>query len=304
MPKEIYIQQKREWLSRYENGTSIKALATKYKRSQPTITKGLEDARRDRDSQSARTELMKEALGKHQLRLQEGLQSIVSTYEVADNFTPLSWYEGEGSIFDVSVNKKKLLRVPGISLTKGRPVESTINVNEMLRQHFRGDKMWKLLVEWEKAVLSYAEVCSKLQTRLVYLLRTKTGYSLQSEGQAIPPYLCSYTVGPFLYELALVEARGNNRETKLDDEIVADTQSGSVRRRGSIFAEVPGNEEKCRLDIINAYRELKTSSAFTDIRPFYEKMNEIAEKAQQAITEITYLEYIPGVCNICKRLGM
>jgi len=111
-------------------------------------------------------------------------------------------------------------------------------------------------------------------------------------------------VGPFLYELALVEARGNNRETKLDDEIVADTQSGSVRRRGSIFAEVPGNEEKCRLDIINAYRELKTSSAFTDIRPFYEKMNEIAEKAQQAITEITYLEYIPGVCNICKRLGM
>jgi len=248
--------------------------------------------------------LMKEALSKHQLRLEEGLQSIVSSYEVADKYTPLSWYEGEGSIFDPAVNKKKLLRVAGISLTKGRPVESTINVNEMLRQHFRGDKMWKLLVEWEKAVLAYAEACSKLQTRLVYLLRNETGYSLQSEGQAIPPYLYSYTVGPFLYELALVEARVDNRETKLDDEIVVDLQSGSVRRRGSIFAEVPSNEEKCRLGIINAYRKLKTSSSFIDIKPSYQTMNEIAEKAQQAVTEITYLEYISGVCNICKRLGM
>lgn len=305
MPKKISIQQKRDWLDSYENGKSIDAIRETSKRGMRTIKKALDDARIDRDARFARAELIKATLYKHQARLEEGLNRIVKSLDMPRiDFAPLSWNEGENSIFTWTANVRELTGVSGISLKKGRPLSSAITVDDMLRQHFRNDKTWKLLVQWEKSYLTHMTDRLALQQKLIALLKQKTGYSIIDRKQASPPFLYSYTSGPILYEAVLESALTTGQKYALEHDIVANTQSGAVKYRNSILAEAPGNEEKCCDDILDVYRALLNSSGLTQVRSSYGGLLEDATKAKRAVDEITFLEYIPGQCSVCKRLGM
>ena len=66
MPKKISIIDKREWLRLDEEGKSEAWIAKEKKRNIRTIKKGIEDARRERDAQLARSELLRGALRNHQ----------------------------------------------------------------------------------------------------------------------------------------------------------------------------------------------------------------------------------------------
>jgi len=305
MPKKISIQQKRDWLVEYENGKSIKDIAGDAKKDTRTINEALEDARRDRDARSARAELMKDALYKHQELLRDGLHKIIRNLELPTNDrAPLSWHEGEKSIFKRTWNLKKLTGVTGISLKKGRPSASSVLTDDLLRQHFRNDKAWKLMVQWEKAYLEHINDRLTLQEKLVSLVEQKTGYHLIDRAKDESSYVYSYTTGPILYEAALESSLKTGSKYNLKDDVKADPGSGEVRYRGSSLAKAPGEEKSCRENILTAYNELLKSSAMEHVVTSYTSLLEISAKARQAIEEINLLGYIPGSCNVCRRLGM
>jgi hypothetical protein len=86
--------------------------------------------------------------------------------------------------------------------------------------------------------------------------------------------------------------------------MVVDTQAGAVKYHNSILAEALGNEEKCRYNILLAYKELLKSPEFEQIISSYRQLNEWSIKAKLAADEIVLLGYIPGQCHVCKCLGM
>ncbi len=305
MPKKISIQQKRDWLVEYENGKSKKDIAGEAKRDTRTINEALEDARRDRDARFARAELMKDALYKHQDLLRDGLKTIIRNLELPTNdYAPLSWHEGEKSIFKITWNLKELTGVHGISSKKGRPWASSVLTDDLLRQHFRNDKTWKLLVQWEKAYLEHINDRLTLQGQLVFLVEQKTGYHLVDREKDESSYVYSYTTGPILYEAALESALKMGSKYNLEADVKADLNSGEVRYRHSSLAKAPGDEESCRDNILAAYNELLQSSAIDHVVKSYNSLLEYSTKARKAIDEINLLGYIPGSCNVCRRLGM
>jgi len=313
MPNKIPIQQKRDWLVDYENGKSIKDIAGDAKRDTRTINEALEDARRDRDARSARAELMKDALYKHQDLLRDGLHKITRNLELPTNdYAPLSWHEGEKSIFKRTLNLKELTGVHGISFKKGRPSASSVLTDDLLRQHFRNDKTWKLLVQWEKAYLEHINDRLTLQEKLVSLVEQKTGYHLVDREKDESSYVYSYTTGPILYEAALESALESALEPalkvgskyNLEADVKADPDSGEVHYRHSLLAKAPEDKERCQKNILMAYNELLQSYAMEHVVTSYIGLLEISAKARQAIEEINLLGYIPGSCNVCRRLGM
>ncbi len=305
MPKKISIQEKRDWLVDYENGKSTKDIAKDAKRDTRTINKALEDARRDRDARFARAELMKDALYKHQDLLRDGLHKIIRNLELPTNdCAPLSWHEGEKSIFERTWNLRKLTEVQGISFKKGRPSVSSVLTNDLLRQHFHSDKTWKLLVQWEKAYLGHINDRLTLQENLVSLVEQKTGYRLVDRERDESSYVYSYTTGPILYEAALESALKMGSKHNLEVDVKTELNSGEVHYRHSSLAKAPGDEERCRKNILTAYNELLQSSAMEHVVTSCVGLLEISAKARQAVEEINLLGYIPGSCNVCKRLGM
>ena len=305
MPKKISIQQKRAWLAEYEDGKSIKDIAQGANRDTRTINESLEDARRDRDARFARAELMKDALYKHQDLLRNGLNNIMRSLEIPHNdYAPLSWHEGERSIFKRTYNLKELTGLHGISFKKGRPLASSVLVDDLLRQHFRNDKTWKLLVQWEKAYLDHINSRLNLQEKLVSLVEQKTGYHLVDRKNNESSFVYSYTTGPILYEAAIESALKTGIKYNLEADVKIDLDSGEVRYRGSSLAKAPGNEEECRKNILRAYEELIEPSAIEHVVTSHTGLSEIAAKAKQAVEEVNVLGYIPGSCNVCRRLGM
>ena len=176
--------------------------------------------------------------------------------------------------------------------------------DDLLRQHFRNDKTWKLLVQWEKAYLEHINDRLTLQDKLVSLVEQKTGYHLVDREKDESSYVYSYTTGSILYEAALESALKMVSKYNLEADVKADPGSGEVRYRGSSLAKAPGDQERCRDNILTAYNELLKSSAMEHVVTTYTSLLEISVKARQAIEEINLLGYIPGSCNVCRRLGM
>ena len=305
MAKKISIADKRKWLDEYENGKPKIAIASQNKRDTRTVQKALEDARRERDARYARSELMKEALRNHQDALKDELNRIIRNLETpGTDFGPLSWHEGDTSIFTPVGKIDNSAYTVGVAKDAGRPSAENTTVITVLRQHMKNDRLWKLLIQWDKAYASHIADRTALQRKTVSLLEQKTGYRMVDKVHNTPPFLYSYTTGHILYETALGLALGSRTKSELEDDIVVDTQTRVVKYHNSILAEAPGKEEECSQNVLAAFKELLNSLEIHKVINSYKYLNAWADKAKQAADEVMLLGYLPGNCRVCQRLGM
>lgn len=299
MPKKFSDTDKGNWLKLYESGKTEKWIARERAKCDPrTVKKGIEEARRKQDARVARADLIKEALRKHQDSLLEELDSIASDLTVpTEDFVVLPWNDPiltqpetatEWQTDDVSGPHR-------VSRSQGEAVR------RLLKQHLKNDRLWKVLVQWEKAYTAHLGTRVALQRRTVAILQEKTGLKLTDKNDIPRPFLYSYTTGVLFFK-AVQHAFG---ATSFDEgEIVANTNTRDVRYRGSILAETSGNEEKIRADLLEALRELKTSPEVTLVVDTHRTLEEIEMRARQIVEQIKLLGFIPGQCEICRRLGI
>jgi hypothetical protein len=305
MRKKFSIADKRTMLAEFEAGKPAVAFVNEHSCDIRTIQKALDDARRERDATGARSELMKKALFNHQKRLEDEMKRIVTILEVPEvRFTPLSWYEDDDSIFKTVGKAADNGSTLGLTKNPGRPSSASTTTTDLLRQHLKSDPLWKLLVQNDKAYAGHISNRIALQSGVVYLLEKNTGYKMSLKSESNLPFLYSYTVGPAVYESCLrVTLEGKEKE-EFENELIADTRTGAVKFRNSILVENPGNEENCRLNILNAYHELLESPQLGEVKKSHENLSECYAKVKQAYEEIILLGYIPGSCSSCRRLGM
>ncbi len=305
MKKKFSIVDKRTMLAEFEAGKPAIAFVNEHSCDIRTIQKALDDARRERDATGARSELMKKALLNHQKRLEDEMKRIVELLEIPEvRLTPLSWYEGDDSIFEIVGKAAGKGSTLGLTKNPGRPSSASTTATDLLRQHLKSDPLWKLLVQNDKAHAGHISRRIALQRSVVYLLEKKTGYKMSLKPESNLPFLYSYSAGPAVYEFCLIVTLEGKEKEEFENELIADTRAGVVKFRNSILVEDPDNEENCRLSILNAYHELLESPQLDEVKKSHENLSECYAKVKQAYEEIILLGYIPGSCSSCRRLGM
>ncbi|MFU8796719.1 MAG: hypothetical protein ACNA7X_05445, partial [Dehalococcoidia bacterium] len=177
-------------------------------------------------------------------------------------------------------------------------------VDDMLKQHLRGDKLWKLIARRERAYSAHRSARVDLQCRVVRLLEARTGCALDEWGDAQPPSVCSYTTGELCYRFALGHSFGELTDSSWQDEIVVDSSGDHVVHRNYILAHAPGKAAEFRENLVNAFREAQPTVEVTRVKNTYEELATATLGARKAIEEIKQLGLVPGRCDICRRLGM
>jgi len=305
MPKKFSIADKKGWLEKFESGKSESFIANDSKCDMRTIRRGIEEARRERDAQAARIDLLKQAVLKHQESLLHKLGEILSALTVPPHdWEVLSWHQtGESILSENDLDTEDSLEDEVSEHLKDSDVHVDM-VEGMLRQHLRNDKLWKILAQREQIYASHRLARIALQRKVVNLLEEETGYKLEAGGDVPPPFLYSHTTGDLFYRMTLGRAFGDYKNDAWQDEIVVDPSGGCVKYRNSILAEVSGKAGECREKLLDAFRKMKTLPEVTRLVKTYKELEESTLRAKQTIEEVRLLGLVPGVCKICRRLGM
>lgn len=309
MPKKFSMVKKREWLETYEGGKSEASIASGGRCDIRTIRRGIEEARRERDAQAARVELLKHAVLKHQERLLQKLEDILSALALPTyDWAVLSWQQIEVSILtEANLDAEDSLEDEDSDDPKDSGVRADVAedmIDDMLRQHLRGDKLWKLLTRRAGAYASHRSARLALQWKVMKLLEERTGCKLVARGDAQPPFMYSYTAGELCYRIALGRTFGEYTNDSWQDEIVVDMSGDHVVYRNFILAHVPGKADECRKNLVNAFLEAQILAEVTRVRNTYEDLATTTLGARKAIEEIKQLGLVPGACTVCRRLGM
>lgn len=294
MPKKFAAHQKAQWLEQYESGKSETWIANSAHCDVRTAKRGIEEARKDRDLRTARMELVKDALKKHQDGLLGMLRDILSSLDSPTiRSSDIPWGEEEIA---------KSAAVPD-NLPLGLEGRTEWG---LLREHMKHDPFWKLIAQRQKALAALYNSKASLQRKVVAILKVKVGYKLAgSTGIATPPCVYLYTTGPHLFDVAFRRASGAIDPRDFEEYVHADTTTGQVMfGGGTILAEARGEEEACVKKLHRALKALQKSQEALDVVAAQKELTQTTMKARQAVEEAVLLGMVPGRCRICRRLGM
>lgn len=89
-----------------------------------------------------------------------------------------------------------------------------------------------------------------------------------------------------------------------DSEIIADYTRGVVTYRHSIMAEAPDNKDQTKQNLMNALNNIKSSAELLRVVVSTKRLVDVVEAAKSKIDKILLVNYIPGRCDVCRRLGL
>lgn len=303
MPKKISPNERRQWLERYDSGESEASIAKAAYRDVRTVKKCIAQARRERDLHGARVEILKNALKQHQERLLNTIKEVELALVMPTGDLWRAWGQNAPS---------SLPRLVGAAATyeedKGWTVALWAESKPewgLVQEHLKGDPVWTSLNAWRKVLAAYVEARINLEDKCANLLMEKTGYKLVDQ-PVKPPFLYSYTSLNLIYKVVLSRALGVvEQKTEFEDMVVVDKERGAVKYGiGTILAEAPGEEERCKTNILAALEELFESEEATEVGQTHKGLEEATIKARRVVEEILLLELVPGECRVCHRLGI
>lgn len=300
MPNKIPIAQMEKWLKSYEEGKSEASIAKAAHRDVRTVKRGIEQARRQRDVQSARSELLKEAVRSHQADLYAVIDNIESAISVPEpklavplqRPSPaeplmLSW---AAVWFDIN----------------GQPIVSLANEEtpmwDLLKEHLRRDPIWEAIRQWKGSLTAHIVARIELKQQAVALLTQETELSVLEDKPSEGAWVYSGTAD--LLCLVAVHRVLGMRDTTFEEGELVLQPDGRVMLSLLDLAGAPGSQEQCRDGILKARDSLLTSTQAASVAETYRALEADTEKAIRALEEIRLLRLVPGTCRICRRLGM
>jgi len=304
MPKKFPLAEIRKWLDLYEKGRSEVSIAKEAHCDVRTVKKGIEHSRREREAVTARTELLKEALRKHQAGLLATLEEILSNLSVPSvDSAVLGWETSSFATIEAAEAEVAGAEVVSddVALGAERRAEWVL-----LQEHLKRDPLWRVIADWQKALAAHMNAKIAFQRKTVALLEEKTGYNVVDDSGAVTPsFVYIYTTSPLFFEVAIRRVLGIPGRTNPEEGIVTDTTTGEVKHGiGTILAKAPGKEEKCKRDLLAALKELPQSAEAVRVANTYKVLEESTTKARKAVEELLLLGLVLGQCRICRRLGI
>lgn len=306
MPKRFSEMEKRKWLELYETGKSEKWIVRERAHCDPrTVKRGIEEARRRRDANTARVDLVKDALRRHHDNLLDELQNILSSLTMPPvDFTVLSWHHDSDSIFAVDDKTKEMNQKESTITVTEKVIIDRSAKRDLLKEHLKDDRMWKILAQFKRDYDENAQARVTLQRKIVNIVEKQTGYKFDDGNKLSTNFIYSYTTGDLFFKSILQKAFGVRLTVNLENDIYADVSRGTVQYHRSTLAEVVGNEEGCKKNLLIALRKLQHPKEVSPVIETHKALAESNEKAKQAVELLLLLNFVPGQCQVCRRLGI
>jgi hypothetical protein len=303
MPKKFSSIDKRKWLELFEGGKTEKLIATRARCDLRTVKRGIEEARLERDARTARAELLKDALKRHQDDLLAILEEALANVGGLPVEMQSSNAEGAESM-QVELPWSKI----GYDKSKGWAVTLDAEATpqwELLREHVKRDAIWGAVDRWKKALIADLEARIAMRQKAAQLLVEKTKYKVVDDKDTTrkKPFLFGGAVD-FVYRQALNRALGIGHGESLEGCLEANPSGIIEERSGTIVAYVPGSQEECRKKIIEALEVLCRSAETEKAHQAHRVVEETLTKAKRSLRELSMLKLVPGQCRVCRRLGM
>lgn len=304
MPKRFLPHQKKKWLELSESGKSEKWIARYTKCDPRTVKKGIEEARRERIASIAQIELVKEALRDHKDQLLAVIDDIKSALVMPPENIEIR-REKDGTLAPIPLSEAivKPDKSGGLMLLVW--AEERVEW-ELLQEHLKGDKIWKILKQWKELMLAHIKAIIDFKLAAERLIRARTQLQLVDEipQSAETGYIFPAVVQLF-YEVALRRPLGIKDGTNIEGRMVA-SPDGYVRNGlgGTELAYAPNSQEDCKNKLLDALRELYESPEAEQVSVSHKEAQELTEKAKRIWDEISLLRMVPGSCRICRRLGV
>jgi len=303
MPKKYRPEQKRKWVQYREQGKSDRWIANYFKCDVRTVVKGIDEAIREWEAGAARIQLMKDKIGEHQMALVVVLDGIVSMLELPPY--NLVRKESNGRVAPISLSGALVKPDEENELFLVIHEEDSLKW-ELLKEHLKGDKIWRMINRWRGPFLEHIKAIVALLDAAQRLLEKETSLKLIKSANEIPDKGGLFPVAvKVFYELAICQALGVKNETNLEERLIG-TPDGYVRNGpgGSEYAYAPGFQDECKEKILVALNKLHNSQEKKQVISSYVEAEKITEETKRVAEEISLMRWLPGRCRVCKRMGV
>lgn len=303
MPKKsISREEILKWVKAYEEeGKSILQIARDTKHDPRTIRSKIDKILQQRASVNARTEMIKDALRRHQTGLTACLSEIIAALEIPSDNIRIDKLSQEAPI-QLSHALIKYNERAGLFLELQA---ERMREWELINEHLKRDRAFLTLKTWREALLQYFHTTIDLRNRIKLDLTGATG--LKAVGSTAEKEELGYIVTSAIHEIFLPvilrQARCTKDLTMPEKSLVADEQ-GYIRhlRGGTIIAYAPENPETCKEAIIKVITKLRHDDSIKAIRESYDTLRQLTGKTKRKFEDIEMLSYIPGECRVCRRV--
>ena len=304
MPNKYKPEQKRQWVQYREQGKSDKWIANYVKCDVRTVVKGIDEAIREREAGAARIQLMKDKIGEHQTALVVVLDGIVSMLELPPYNLEIR-KEPNGHVAPIPLSGALVKPSEENELFLVIHEEDSLKW-ELLKEHLKGDKLWRMINRWRGPFLEHIKARVALLDAAQRLLEEETGLQLIKRTNGVPKTAGIYLVAvQVFYELARCQALGVKNETNLEERLIG-TPDGYVRNGpgGTDYAYAPGFWDECKEKILVALNKLHNSQEKKQVISSYIEAGKITEETKRVAEEISLMRWLPGRCRVCKRMGV
>ena len=304
MPKKYKPEQKRQWLQYREQDKSDKWIANYVKCDVRTVVKGIDEAIREREAGAARIQLMKDKIGEHQTALVVVLDGIVSMLELPPYNLEIR-KEPNGHVAPIPLSGALVKPSEENELVLVIHEEDSLKW-ELLKEHLKGDKLWRMINRWRGLFLEHVKARVALVDAAQRLLEKETGLKLIKSANEVPKKGGLFPVAvKVFYELAICQALGVKNETNLEERLIG-TPDGYIRNGpgGTGYACAPGFQDECKEKFLVALNKLHDSQEKKQVISSYIEAGKITEETKRVAEEISLMRWLPRRCRVCKRMGV
>ena len=298
MPKIVPFEQKRKWLQRYDQGETEASIARAERRDLRTVTKGIQEARVERDLSAARGSVLTKAIEAHYadlLKEAERVRSVITTAISASDLekktrSTRNVEEALGiseAIFPVSGRDRRM--TDALVEHLGRPFQKRLEDHERLQDMIR-----------EQAQVFQNKLSVEAKKRLHKAL----GYEVDVRGVALSG------IGIILHKLQyrqkLVKADEIIEEWKYRCEGGSAKGTFAVQWGDKIdsYRLIDGLRTEKDLDkIVPVHKDILVEVLRWDetvsLRGLIEQRAEVAEQLEDELETLQLQHILPGRCRYC-----
>jgi hypothetical protein len=304
MPKKLPMSEKREWLTAFDEGKPAAQIARERKHAIKVIKRGIEEARAERDGATARAEIVKGALIKHQKQLLGIVDKFYQAAEVPPADLELR-RDKSGALEPIPLPYSMIVYTPEKGLTVELPDENTTQWG-LLREHLARDRVWSAIRNWKESLISHVRERMELESAIKISVENETGFkvSMAPPGDQEPNVVYDFTVKLF-YIVQIRKALGILDKTNPQDRMIA-SDDGYVRHGegGSEMAYCPNKQNECREALITAFNKIPDLPEMKKVIITEIELKNTSSKLKRPLEDIRLMGLVPGRCRICSRIGL
>ncbi len=299
--KKVSIDERRDWLRRFEIGQTIEQISKAAGRDTRTVKRFLVQARKEADLHIARQSLLMKALDKHNDAMLSVVRNIIQALEVPGAQLELRRDERDQWL-DVPLTVSKGVQTPNGTKVILHGEDSVIW--RLLAEHLGTDSPMDRIFNWKRAKGAYLDTSKAFKISILDTMKMRTELGVIEEPRDKPTKPILFTATEDILFPVFIHRMMVIRDGTDPEHNVQRNSEGylSLHGTGTHLAWLSQEGSPTEDHIKQALHDLEQSREFEQWKESYLNLIQIANKLRDEFEEIELLGYIAGRCRVCERL--